>query len=305
MLELAENLADVFVFVKVVETGSFSEAARVTGSTKSTVSKRIRRLEQTLSAKLLNRTTRHLGLTEAGQSAYKHSLRIVEETAALRSAVDGLQDRPRGHLRVTTSVAFGNLHVTRLIGEFLAAYPDITVALTLNDRYVDMVDEGFDIAIRLTSTPVESFVARPLATLDYVLCAAPGYLHSHAPLASVADLAAHECLVHPSFAAWRLSRDGTTTQVQVGGRFAVNSSESLRVAALAGMGVALLPTFAIADDLRAGRLHVVLPDHAVEGTFGNSVHAVFSPSKYVAPKMRVFVDFLVARFASGSPWTQA
>ena len=305
MLELAENLADVFVFVKVVDTGSFSEAARVTGSTKSTVSKRIRRLEQTLGAKLLNRTTRHLGLTEAGQSAYKHSVRIVEETASLRSAVDGLQERPRGHLRVTASVAFGNLHITRLIGEFLAMYPDITIALTLSERYVDMVDEGFDIAIRLTSNPVESFVARKLATLDYVLCAAPGYLGSHRPLAAIADLLGHECLVHPAFAHWRFTSNGATSQVQVGGRFAVNSSESLRVAVLAGMGVALLPTFAIADELRDGRLQVVLPEHAVEGTFGNSVYAVFSPSKFVAPKMRVFVDFLLARFASGAPWNGA
>ena len=172
----------------------------MTGSTKSSVSKRIRRLEEILGAKLLNRTTRHLGLTEAGQSVEEHGLRIVEEKENLHSAVEGLHSAPRGHLRVTTSVTFGNLHLTGLVGQFLAAYPDISVALTLSDRYVDVVDEGFDVAIRLTSKPVASFVARKLAPIAYVLCASSAYLAAHPPIAAAADLAVHECLIHPNVA---------------------------------------------------------------------------------------------------------
>jgi DNA-binding transcriptional LysR family regulator len=304
MENLPDNLADIFVFVKVVELKSFSEAARASGSTKSTVSKQVRRLEQSLGAKLLHRTTRKLALTEIGEFAYQHGLRIVEETAALRNSVEGMQATPRGHLRVTTSVAFGNLHLSRLIGQFLALYPDISVELTLSDRYIDLVDEGFDIAIRLTSKPIDSFVARRLASITYVVCATPAYLASHAPLATLDDLAAHNCMQNGASrdASWRFLRDGEVRDVRVTGRFAVNSSESLRRAVLDGVGIGLLPTFAIADDLRAGHLSVVLPGYGVEGAFGDSIHAIFQPSKFVAPKMRVFVDFLLASFKQGGDW---
>ena len=304
MESLSDNLADIFVFVKVVEMKSFSEAARVSGSTKSTVSKQVRRLEETLGAKLLNRTTRKLALTEVGEFAYQHGLRIVEEAAALRSSVEGMQATPRGHLRVTTSVAFGNLHLSRLIGQFLTLYPDISVALTLSDRYVDIVEEGFDIAIRLTSKPIDSFVARRLAAIDYVVCATPAYLASHLPIATPGDLATHNCMLNgvAREATWRFVRDGDMSDVRVTGRFAVNSSESLRRAVLDGIGIGLLPTFAIADDLRAGQISIVLPQYSIEGTFGNSIHAIFLPSKFVAPKMRVFVDFLISRFKDGGGW---
>lgn len=304
MESLAEHLPELLVFVKVVELKSFSEAARASGSTKSTVSKQVRRLEEALGAKLLNRTTRHLGLTEAGELAYQHGARIVEESSALRSSVDGLQASPRGHLRVSTSVAFGNLHLSRLIAQFLAAYPNISVTLTLSDRYVDLVDEGFDIAIRLTSKPIDTVVARRLATIDYVVCAAPAYLRAHPPIAAPDDLAQHDCMLNGASreAVWRFSRAGTASEVRVAGRYTVNSSESLRAAVLEGAGVGLLPTFAIAEDLRLGRLEAILPAYGVEGTFGNSVYAVFLPNKFVAPKMRVFVDFLIAQFTDGGAW---
>lgn len=307
MQELADNLSDVFVFVQVVDLKSFSAAARASGSTKSTVSKQVRRLEEALGAKLLNRTTRHLGLTEAGVAVYQHGVRIVEETSALRSAVDGLQATPRGHLRVTTSVAFGNLYLTRLVGQFLALYPDIGVSLTLSDRSVDVVEEGFDMAIRLTSKPIDSFVARRLAGIEYVVCATPDYVRSHPPVATPADLGAHNCVINGATreASWRFMRDGETADVPVHGRLAVNGSESTRVAVLDGVGIGLLATFAIADDLRAGRLTALLPQYTPEGVFGNSIYAIFLPSKFVAPKMRVFVDFLVAAFEGGLPLRQA
>lgn len=307
MNSLSEHMSDLFVFVKVVELKSFSEAARVTGSTKSTVSKQVRRLEDALGARLLNRTTRHLALTEAGRLAYRHGVHIGEQASALSSAIEGLQSTPRGLLRVTTSVAFGNLHLSHLIGQFLAAYPDVSVALTLSDRYVDVVEDGYDIAIRLTSKPVESFVARRLAPIAYVLCATPAYVHAHAPIASPDDLAAHNCVVNGTEreTVWRFWHDDRLTAVPVTGRFAVNSSESVRRAVLDGVGIGVLPTYAIADDLRTGQVNVILPGYTVEGTFGNSIHAIFLPSKFTAPKLRVFVDFLIEKFKEGNGWAPA
>ena len=307
MDSVPDYLNDLLVFVQVVDLKSFSGAARATGSTKSAVSKQVKRLEDALGARLLNRTTRHLGVTEIGQSVYVHGVRIAEEAAALRSAVDDLQDKPRGRLRVTTSVAFGNMHLTRLISEFLAIYPDIRVSLTLSDRYVDVVDEGFDIAIRLTSKPIESFVARRLSGIKYVLCAAPEYLRRHPPITCVDDLAAHNCLLngHTQSELWKFTREDKEYSVKVGGQFTVNSSESMRVAVLNGGGISLLPTFAVSEDLKAGRLCVALPDYTIEGGFGNSIYAIFMPSKFLAQKVRVFVDFLVARFEAGGDWDLA
>lgn len=304
MPSLSEHLPDLYVFVKVVELKSFSEAARVSGSTKSTVSKQVRRLEEALGARLLNRTTRHLGLTEAGLLAYQHGVRIVEEASVLRSAVDGLQAAPRGHLRVTTSVAFGNLHLSRLIGRFLAAYPSISVTLVLSDRYVDLVDEGFDIAIRLTSKPIDTFVARKLAGIDYVVCATPAYLACHEAIGAPADLVHHNCLINGAAreTVWRFACEGQQHDVAVHGRYAVNSSESLRAAVLEGIGIGVLPTFAVQEDLASGRLQTVLGQYQVAGMFGNSIHAIFMPNKFVAPKMRVFVDFLIAEFSEENGW---
>jgi DNA-binding transcriptional LysR family regulator len=304
MEPLSRCLEELFVFVKVVDLKSFSGAAQALRSTKSTVSKQVRRLEETLGTKLLNRSTRHLGMTETGATVYQYGCRIVDEAAALVNAVDGLQDRPHGQLRVTTSVAFGNMHLTRIVGRFLQQYPDIRVSLLLSDRYVDLVEEGFDVAVRLTSRPVESFVARRLAGIDYVVCATPAYLAAHPGIAAPEDLADHNCVINGPTPAdvWTFDRNGMKSAVAVGGRLAVNSSESVRVALLDHAGVGLLPQFAVANDVRAGQLQVLLPEHWVEGAFGNSIYAIFAPSKFLAPKIRVFVDYLVAALGVADPW---
>lgn len=301
---LHTSLDELFVFVKVTELKSFSAAAVALGSTKSTVSKQVRRLEEVLGTRLLNRSTRHLGLTESGATVYQHGVRIIEETTALVAAVDGLQAGPRGHLRVTTSSAFGNLHLSRVLGRFLQLYPAISLSLVLNDRYVDVVEEGFDVAVRLTSHPVESHVARRLASITYAACATPAYLAAHAPVAAPADLLAHDCILHPLApnAAWTFARDGTQTVVPVRGRLAVNSSESVRDVVLDGGGIGLLPLYGIASDLQAGRLQPLLPEYTADTGFGDSVYAIFAPGKFQAPKIRVLVDYLVEAFAGDHPW---
>lgn len=304
---LSRCLEELFVFVKVVDLTSFSAAAAALGSTKSTVSKQVRRLEDALGTRLLNRSTRHLGLTETGATVYQYGCRIVEETAALVDAVDGLQDRPHGHLRVTTSSAFGNLHLTRLLGPFLRAYPDIRLSLVLNDRYVDLAAEGYDVAVRLTSRPIDSLAARRLASMTYAVFASPAYLAAHAPIVTPMDLAAHDCVLNPLAPGdvWTFTRDGAATAVTVQGRLNVNSSESVRAAVLDGGGLGLLPWYAVAADVQSGQLQVLLPDYAVDGGLGNSVYAIFAPGKFLAPKIRVFVDYLLAAFSTADPWQGA
>ncbi|WP_426192733.1 LysR substrate-binding domain-containing protein [Massilia sp. DWR3-1-1] len=303
MDRLRHSLEELLAFVKVVDLKSFSAAALALASTKSTVSKQVARLEQVLGTRLLSRSTRHLALTETGAIVYQHGCRIAEQAVALVDAVDGLQERPRGHLRVTTSSAFGNLHLTRLLTGFLRQYPDIGISLVLADRYIDLVEEGFDLAVRLTSHPVDGLAARRLAAIDYALCATPAYLAAGAPLVTPADLAHHACVLGDPAAPslWRFTRAGVTTALPVQGRLRVNSSESVRAAVLEGAGVGLLPLYAVQADLAAGRLQVALADYVVEGSFGDSVYAIFAPGKLMAPKVRVLIDFLVASFADGAP----
>jgi DNA-binding transcriptional LysR family regulator len=237
------NFGDLLVFVRVVDQKSFSEAARISGLTKSAASKALRRLEESLGTKLINRTTRHLSLTESGMIVYERAVRITEEAAALCNAVDGMQAVPRGTLKVTTSVAFGNLHLSRMVCAFMATYPELQISLSLADRYVDLVEEGFDVAVRLTSRPNERYVARRLSALNYVVCATPGYLDRHAPIRFVDDLAHHNCLSYSLRGdgdQWHFVKPGHEVVVGVSGTLSVNSSESLRVAALEGVGVALL-----------------------------------------------------------------
>jgi len=308
MEHIIDNLSDLFVFVRVVETKSFSATAQQSGTTKSAVSKQVTRLEKALGTKLLNRTTRHLSLTETGNAVYEHGVRIAEEAANLESAVDNLQNKPRGILRVTTSVAFGNMHLTKLAGEFIRLYPDIRVSLTLSDRYVDIVEEGFDVAIRLTSKPIDSFVARRLSDMNYVVCATPAYVKRHGQVRSVEDLSRHDCLLYAhrqNSESWSFTKNGESTSVKVTGKFTVNSSESLRTAVLDGLGIATLPTFAVGPDLKSGNLVRLLPDYQVNGLFGEHIYAIFIPSKFLSPKVRIFVDYLVSKFNNGAYWDNA
>jgi DNA-binding transcriptional LysR family regulator len=305
MANIIENLEDLLVFVQVVESKSFSAVALASGKTKSAISKQVKRLEQALGTKLLNRTTRHLSLTETGNAVYERGVRIAEEAEGIKTAVDDLQNKPSGILRITTSVAFGNMHLTKLVSEFIGMYPGVRVSLTLSDRYIDVVEEGFDIAIRLTSKPIESFVARRLSSLNYVVCATPEYLSRHDQVKSLEDLTNHDCLLYahrPQSEVWTFVKDGKSSSVKVDGKFTVNSSESLRIAALNGLGIALLPTFAVGEDLKSGRLTALLQEYAVEGAFGNNIYAIFIPNKFLSPKVRVFIDFLVLRFENGGCW---
>ena len=298
-------LDDLAVFAKVVERKSFSAAAREFETTKSAISKQVGRLERQLGAKLLNRSTRRLSLTEIGALVHEHSTRIGEEVQQIESLVAGLQSKPKGILRLTTSVAFGNLHLVGWLPEFTKRHPEVEVQVHLNDRSVDLVEEGFDVAVRLTSAPPEHAVARRLAPIRYAVCASPAYLRKAGTPKTLEALGAFNCLrfdQSDSASHWRFVKAGAQLKVKVTGNLTANTSEALRVAALEGGGLAVLPTYAVSDDLHSGKLRRVLTSYEVLGNFGDAIYAVYLPNRFLAPKVRAFVDFLIEKLGDEPYW---
>jgi len=303
-----EWLGDLAVFARVVEAGSFSAAARRLGTTKSAVSKQVARLEAELGARLLHRSTRRLALTDIGASVLDHARGIGDEATALRATVAGLQDTPRGLLRVSAGAPLAARHVAPFVPGFLARYPEVRLTLSINDRNVDLAEEGFDLGLRMTASPDEHLVARPLAALRYLVVAAPDYLvRAGTPLAP-ADLAAHCCVLHGQQshrALWRFvaaADVADAVEVEVAGPFIVNSSEAALMAVRAGAGIALLPSFVAGDALRAGQLVRLLAPWQASGPLGAQLVAVHLPNPRPVPKLRAFIDHLVECFGDPPYW---
>jgi DNA-binding transcriptional LysR family regulator len=295
---LPEQMAGMAVFARVVEAKSFSGAARTLGTTKSAVSKQVARLETLMGVQLLRRTTRSLSLTDAGRALYDRAAHAIALCRDAQGIVSELIERPRGLLRVTAPMSFGRLRLAPLLPEFLRAYPELQVQVVLLDRPVDLADEGFDVAIRLTRSLPADVVARKLAPIKYVLCAAAGHFTRGTLPRSPEDLLRVNCLRYgegETSALWRFDGREGNRSVRVGGNLLVNNSESLRDALLRGLGVALLPDFVIAEDLRARRVVRVLPAWTPKAPFGTSAYAVWLPDRHLPPKMRVFIDFLLDR----------
>lgn len=300
-----DNLTGMAVFARVAEAMSFSGAARRLGISKSAVSKHVARLERSLGARLLNRTTRRLSLTEVGTAFYEHCARVVAEAEAAELAVSRLHSEPRGVLKITTPAAFGHLHVAPAIPDFLKRHPEVSVQMVMNDRVVDLAEEGYDVVIRMTSEPAPNIVARRLAPIRWVVCAAPQYLKRHRAPRLPQELAQHNCLSYSFFelsADWRFKTESGEETVRVAGNFTVNNSEALREAVLRGLGIAQLPTFTVGRDIQQGTLKALLPDCVPLGTFGTDIYAVYLPTRFLSPKVRAFVDFFVERFGPEPYW---
>lgn len=289
------------MFVKVVELKGFSAAGHHLGLTKSSISKHIAQLERLLGAKLLNRTTRALSLTEAGREFYERAAQTVELAQEARATVSRLAQTPRGALRVTTSVTFGKICVAPLIPEFLARFPDIQIQLAMLDRVADLADEGYDLAIRLARTLPDGVVARKLLPIDYVICAAPAYLRKHSLPRVPSDLARLNCLYYGqnNFSdKWIFDGAKGRETVRVTTNLVVNQGEVIRDALLAGMGVGLLPTFIVERELRSKRLVALLPKWQPLSPL-SAAYAVWLPNRHVPPKMRVFIDYLIEKWSRG------
>jgi DNA-binding transcriptional LysR family regulator len=298
-----EDLNDIAVFVAVVDAGSFTLAAERLKVSRPAVSKQVSRLEESLGVRLLHRTTRRLSLTEAGQIFHERASRGLDDLAEARAEVAFLQQKPRGVLRINVPMSFGILHVAPLLPGFLRENPELSVEMDLSDRKLDVIEEGFDVSVRISDLPDSSLVARRLARCRHVIVAAPAYLERHGEPKTPADLQAHNVLgysLQHSALQWHfLAPDGQPEQVTVSGRLQANNSLALRESLLAGMGIARTPTFLVGEDLRKNRLVAVLDDYRSPEV---SIYLVYPQRRHLSPKVRAFADFLAGHFKDPPYW---
>lgn len=297
-----DKLTGMGVFTRVVDSGSFVSAAEQLGLSRAMASKHVMALEDHLGVRLLNRTTRRLSLTEAGQSFYARCRDVLSQVEEAEREAADLHIEPRGVLRLNTPMVFGNRHVAPAIADYLSAHPDLRIDMTLNDHRVDLIDEGYDLAIRIGQLADSSLIARKLAPCRMVVCATPAYFAAKGVPQKPADLAGHNC---PGYAyssegnEWRFEGPDGKESVKVSGNFTANNGDTLRAFVLGGGGVDLQPTFIIGADLAAGRLQAVLMDYQATEL---GVYAVYPQNRYVSAKVRSFIDFLAARFGSTPYW---
>jgi DNA-binding transcriptional LysR family regulator len=297
-----DKLDAMNAFAKVVAAGSYAEAARRLGLTRSAVSKAVMELEQLLGARLLDRTTRRVTPTEVGLAYYERCVSILAEVEETELQVSRLHDEPKGVLKINAPMSFGTLYLGAAVAEFMTRYPDLRIELMLNDRYIDPLEEGVDVTVRIGELPDSSLIARRLAPARRVLAASPDYLAQNGVPKSAEDLAAHRCLTYGQMAAvhrWTLQHGDETFSVPIASSLCSNNGDVLRAAALAGNGIANLPTFIIGLDIKSKRLKLVLPDTPPTEL---GIYALYAPNRYLAAKTRVFIDFLVERFGEAPAW---
>lgn len=297
-----QDLNLMAVYAHVVDSGSFSAAARRLGMSRSAVSKAVAKLEQSLGVRLLHRSTRHLSVTEIGAAFAEHCSRILDEMTRAEQVASSLHAQPRGVLRVAASVAFGTLHVAPALADFLGCYPDLDIDMTITDRGIDLAEEGYDVVVRVARELPPNLVARPLAPVRRRLCATPEYFARHGLPQAPQDLARHNCLDYTHSGEqglWRFTGPEGEIAVPVAGRLRINDDEALSQAVLGGLGLALLPTFIVGRDLQAGRLRAALSEYIpVE----RHVYALYLPTRHLPAKVRAFIDFLVERFGPDPYW---
>jgi DNA-binding transcriptional LysR family regulator len=285
------------IFVSVVQSGSLSSAGRQMGLSPASVSRHITALEDSLGVRLLNRTSRKLTLTEAGELYFAKVEQLLYQLQDANESVAQLQAQPRGTLRVHSRMLVGHLHIVPLLPTFLAQNPEIRVDLLLSNRVVDLVEENIDVDIRIGKLVDSSLVARKLAPAERFLCAAPAYLDAHAAVEQPGDLTAHNCLtyrVNLGRTVWRfLDASDALEEIPVTGNLQTDNGLALLAATLTGVGIALMPDWSVRRDIEAGRLRRLLPQYRVSHIeFDNGVYAVFQKSRHLAAKVRAFVDFL-------------
>lgn len=292
-----DRIALMESFVRVVDSGSFSEAARKGAISKAAVSKHLLVLEEYLGIRLLNRTTRQLHLTAEGELYYQRCRKILEEIAETEQTVTHLHGAPRGLLRVSAPMSFGIQHLSPAIADFLLDFPGIELDLVLNDRFVDLVEEGFDVAVRIGVLENSTLMARRLASAKLVLCASPTYVARHGMPKEPEALTQHACLSYSYTATptlWLFSRKGESRVVRIKGPLQANNGHVVRAAVKRGVGIAILPDFLIEEDLKTHQLIPLLPDFEMPPL---GIYAVYPATRYISAKVRTFIDFLVDRFA--------
>jgi DNA-binding transcriptional LysR family regulator len=302
---MKDRLGGMRVFAHVVDAKSFSAAADRLGMSKSLASRQVSALEQALSVRLLNRSTRKLSLTEAGALFYEHCARIVQEADLAEQRLTRTQSEPAGLVRVTAVPAFAVRHVLPALTEFYRQYPKIQVKLSCSNRAVDLGDGEFDLGVRVSFKPAPNLVARKLAANRAVLCAAPAYLERHGAPRRPEDLADHACVLFSPLTArgtWTLRRGGQKYSVRVAGAFETDEIDAVRAAVAAGMGIGALPAYMVADDLRRGRLVPLLRPFQVLPE--SAIYLVYLPNRTLSSRVRALIDFLAARFGPVPSWEE-
>jgi len=298
-----DNLSDIAVFVQVVDSGSFTAAADRLSLSKSVVSKYVTRLEDQLGVRLFNRTTRRLSLTEAGTILYTRSRRGLEEIEAAEAEISQLQETPRGKLKINAPMSFGILIIAPLMAEFTSRYPELSIDVRFEDRKVDLVEEGVDLAIRVAELPDSSLIARRLGPCRHVVCASPDYLAKHGTPRTPEDLRTHNALTfhyQDSPSEWRfMSPEGKYVSVPVSGSIQMNNSLALRETVLCGAGIMLTPTFIVGADIKSGRLQKVLSDYR---PYEVSIYAIYPERRHLSPKVQAFVEFMKEKLSDPPFW---
>lgn len=297
-----DRLSEMEAFVSVVDQGGFTEAAKKLGVSKSAISKHVSALEARLGARLLNRTTRRVNPTEIGLAYYDKAIAVLAGALEADEMVNAMQTAPRGALRVSVPVSFGISQLSGIVADFLEAYPDVSLNMVLDDRFVELVAEGFDVAIRIGKLEDSSLRARKLAESQTLLVASQSYLDAHGVPSCIEDLSNHTLLHYSNLSTgnfWRLrSKTGEERHVRVGGRLTANNGESLQKAAENGLGISLVPTFILGSALEDGRLVQLLPELALENL---GIYAVYPPGRFTQPKVRAFIDFLAESLRGRGP----
>lgn len=301
-----DKLTSMIVFTKVAKAGSFAAAAKELNLSRAMATKHVMQLENSLGVRLLNRTTRNLNLTEVGAVYLERCLQILDDIEETELSVTRLQTEPRGTLKLNATPFFGAYHLAPAIAAYTEVYPDVNVELVLQAGYVDLIEEGFDLAIHLDSLPDSSLIARKLGSSQRVVCGAPAYFEKRGIPQTPNDLKKHNCLVNSSLPPrdqWQFSEpeSGKTTVVKVTGTMEANVADALRMAAISGLGLVLLPTYMVGQDLRKGRLQAVLTDYIPASL---EIHAVYPHRKHLSAKVRTFVDFLHERFQPMPYWEE-
>ena len=301
---MLDRFTGMQVLTRVAALGSFSATARALGLSQTMVTRHVDAIEDRIGARLFHRSTRRLTLTEAGQDYLAAAERILAEVEEAERAAAADATEPRGTLRLNLPLAFGLGQAMPAIVDFADRYPGLVIDIGLTDRFIDLLDEGWDLALRIGRLRDSSLVARRLAPIRTAICASPAYLANRGTPRTLADLAAHDCLGYtlptPANAdRWRFGSDGSV-EVPVSGTFRASNGDALREAALAGLGLVYQPTFLLSEDLRAGRLvPIVLDQPTYQFATAYAVHAA---SRHVPAKVRRFIDFLVDRWSGEPPW---
>lgn len=294
-----DRLAAIQAFVSAVEAGSFVRAAERLGTSTSTLSRQVAELEAGLGARLLNRTTRKLSLTEGGQAFYERAVQVLTDLQEAEAVVSATSAAPRGLLRLTCSHAMGVQRVAPAIASFVARYPEVRFEVSVSDRIVDLVEEGFDLAIRIGQVGSDQLVARRLGTMRLLACASPAYLKVRGTPRVPADLATHAVMTYaysPNPRLWRLvDRSGRQEEVRVSGPLHSNSGDLAVAAAVAGLGIVFEPDFIVAPALAAGLLVRILPEHESAPL---DIWAVYPSRRHLSAKVRLFVDHFAKQFAA-------